>query len=356
MADSSTMEDQRTAFFSSVKKMQWLHDRKHVRVPIGIKAYDGLVNLSHGALAKLHAQLLYVFGVQPYVVSPIPPLIQLILYGCGCRRCERARPAERSVRPFMLADEILSFYLLVLSADCTHTSTPVRDASARSDATKKALELLTNAQNEFVAHQQACEETSQRWKTINDELHQQSGDLFELVKIGKELASKDTVAYTLEFIHRIEAIVWVIMNKTVPESEAVDVCFKMNSFLTPLSSIRPYQEIKDAIEAVNASVADQDKTLRVFACGTNDGTQLSEFPDIHFPSNEQLKLATQEAVDNETSPILPIESGCYVAFSVVYRQLLIEKASALISNAARENNNGPYILPKPDDVASLVQG
>lgn len=331
------MEDCASNLFSYVKKLKWLHNRKRVRVPLGKVEYELIVGLSDGSLSVSHSQLLLMAGVQPFVISPIPPLIQLILYGCGCKHCNEALPVEREPRSFMLADEIMLFYLLVLQSDCTHTKRRTRDAHATS-AIKHAFQRINSAQMDFVNYQKESPELDTLWTSIQNEICIKDGDVSQLINMGKEFASISNATYTLELIHRLESIVWTVLCRTAPpEFLPTAIQTDVHLFLTPLNSICLYQTINGAVESMQHSVADQRDTLNRMICKSSDDSSFREFDNMHFPT----KLQLQQQQSQDVSQMIPIESGCYVTLAMLYMKLCVKKTQPLIGESTSKNNDTP---------------
>jgi len=190
----------------------WLHNRKQLHIPLGGRRFSQTMEVVISDPFKVFSLSLCNLGVQPLVIHK-PPLMQLLLYGCGCAECARFSLMTAERKETFTSQELLCIYAAVFCM-CSATST--------TDVRKGKLAINTQLLNQVVqtlkrvqvsmARAQQCS-THPVWKAVVDACKVDAPP-FDLTQNGALVDSvagmcgHQAAAYTIEMINHVELLLW----------------------------------------------------------------------------------------------------------------------------------------------------
>lgn len=339
MSDIPPKDVATTTLASECSRIQWLHDRTKVRIPLGRKAFAVLkAEEVNSPFTQLTATRFYEHGVQPLVLSPLPPLMKLLTSGCGCARCERRamRHADdpQVARDWITAHQLLLFYSAVVHRNAVHRLTPKRCAQQVNDFTvsmrKWCLQTLE------LHHNQGPESEVEKmwqavWCALEADPYDEQAAVMALLPLAHAMAQQP--GYTMYLIHLMEGFVWAAILRCAPSAEDRDRV-QLAALVPPHLWMCPLDRVKTrdswVLDDATRSEVDewtklQEQGLRCVSCGPDGGHALAQWPSFKLPFLDAVVVcATTAAADPHDC--VSLASSVYTVLSFFYVDLMHRRA------------------------------
>ena len=359
-SDDSDLREFR-ALVDVVRDQPYLHARPNdstglsTRMPLGQERLAMLQRLASGRMLWLHMVTLLQFGAQPLVLRPLPPLLSVLLQGCGCGKCKKHAASHPFLeRGWALSYDVMMFYMAVLQsnavfsgrndADVAAKSGILRDTTARMAASQCEVlwrgEVLGNKREQHQASEetkkflasippiQVDEGVKKMWaeldcalRTDTDHPSSENSVPPSLLALAGGMASREAANYTLELMHKMECAIWTGMAWRAPNNERRFELCEQTAYWTPRECVQPVGAIPEAdAEVRDYGVKQQSHALRQVACGDDTGTKFKQWPSVTIPNDRVIRLMHSAVAPDQC---VPLDAACYTVLSFYYSGLLL---------------------------------
>ena len=345
--------------FEVVRDQPFLHARPNqgCRMPLGKERLEMLQRMSSGNMLYLHMLTLLQFGAQPLVLRPLPPLLSLLLSGCGCSKCKKNTTTTTHPmleRGWALSYDVMMFYMAVLQsnavfsgrndADVAAKSGILRDTTARMAACQCEVlwrgEVVGNKREQLEASEEGKKQLAaigpvevddaakEMWAALDEAMRTDTDSSSRdnhvaaaLLGLAGAMATRSGASYTLELIHKMECAVWTGMAWRAPNDERRFSLCQATAYWTPLNYIQPVGAIPEADKEVrDYGVKQQSLALRQAACGDENGCQFKQWPTVTIPKDRVIRLMACALAPDQC---VPLDAACYSVLSFYYAGLLL---------------------------------
>lgn len=322
-----------------------------MRVPLGPPRLAKMETLSDGKMMNLHATTILELCAQPIVLQPVPPMLRLLVKGCGCARCDKHKcDYPLTDRGWVLAYDVLLFYIGVLQTSATSSKFCTFDGGANSQALRMLVNQMACVQDGVIYTNRIVDNTHHwypetsgvvdLWKALDKVLRTDPPEDREavppaLIELATIMTTHHSAMYTIELLSRLENQIWIRLIAGAPPERKEDL-LKYTAFWTDSASVQPVGAVPEADEIVRErSIEQQCKALRYAASGDPEACTFNQWPTVTIPSVEAL-AALPTGIG-----YVPLESACYTVLSFYYASLLraaprIGAAQPISADAARE--------------------
>lgn len=293
-------------------ELVWLHDRTLVHVPIAASAFAMCESQMNTEYAQFYGALFAELGAQPIVLRAMPPLMHLLIYGCGCAKCTRSSAdVDATGLETPTAYQVLQFYFAVLSKRAYGTQSKADRESIRHDS------LVRVCMSSLRAMQAArLTDPAANLVPLLQELHDKlSADIADdaAVLLFHELALAFATqpGYTVCILTLVEAFVWGALSKSATK----EVGQLPDALQTSMWLCKPLSE-SDAVRAEMSRTAEhQSANLRTLFCRDEDKGVLSARPDFRVPSHDVV-VRVMDPLDSPDAQSIPMRSAFYSALAL----------------------------------------
>lgn len=287
---------------------QWLHSPLSP-LPVNRAVLDSITEAMGSEMMTVICAGMAEAGVQSFVMTP-PPLVDLVLYGCGCDACHKKTGVstgdEEERRKYWMSEEVVMFYLLVASSNAFATRITDDCASVNTKLMSLTVGSLMAMQCDCVA--QMDMQTSDAFEPLRAELASKKPNVKLLVDwvYNHGQCTCDASRTTLSQIGALEVILWnaAICRAVSKESDTYEPLVKAENIFSSKDLVQLPSTWIESGGFIADWFKQQYTGLCAVSCGPNAHLKQNSAPkfkhhDLYMPLRKALWKAGEECVTGE---------------------------------------------------------
>lgn len=350
----------------------FIHKRNAMHVPIGQEAMGVLLDVANNEFGKMNFMGFVGLGAQPLVLRQVPPLVDLLLNGCGCKKCAKYKvTAEAFSHGWASAYDVISFYMLVLETNAMLLTPSGQTGTMNAIALDNMMKLFRTINMRVMSAQSILgivadkveidQEMATLWKELDKTLRLDDAPVLQegeepdttaalardgipmpLTRLAVLLSSYPNTDYTLGMIQSLELQIWNIICEVGPKEGRAE---RRDSpaVVTTDEMIACLGQFPDADEHIRTQIVPQQENyVRLICTGSENGSAMMRWPKIKLPPRELVEALSAACPPNSYGQTSSFQSGVYTVFALYYCALsrcippTVEAAKPSVEEAARE--------------------
>lgn len=350
----------------------FIHKRNVMHVPIGQDAMQTLLDVANSDFGKMNYMGFVGLGAQPLVLRQVPPLVDLLLNGCGCKKCSKHKVTyEPFSRGWASAYDVISFYMLVLETNAMLLTPSGQNGTMNAIALDNMMKMFRTINMRVMSSQsilgivadevEVDPEVATLWKELDKALRLDEAPVptegedpdtaaalaldgipVPLTRLAVNLSSYPNTDYTIGMIQLLELQIWNIICEVGPKEGRAERR-DSTAVVTTEDMIAFMGQIPEADDFIcNKIVPTQEKAVRLICTGSDTGSAMMRWPKIKLPPHDLVEALSAACPPNIHGQTSSFQSGVYTTFALYYCALsrcipaTVEAAKPSVEEAARE--------------------